>query len=126
MISEKMEKMLAVINKYNADLPEKNYRFTSWFAPDIPEKELNKVVKNYDNHIAVNSIVAIYDASLTKSQKNGIIFTNDGVYFNDLFTKVHFINYADIDHFEEDKSSLKIYINNSEIECYTQDRKSVV
>lgn len=67
-----------------------------YFTPEIPDEILEKLVKHYDNHLPVNSIIAFYDTSLFGSCKSGLLFTNDGFYHR-IIGKPVYIRYADIE-----------------------------
>ena len=76
-----------------------------YYFPDISEKALAKITKEFDPHINVSHIAAIIDTTLAGSAKNGTVFTITGFYDRELFEKPFYINYADITayHIEPDK-----------------------
>ncbi|MBR0535838.1 MAG: hypothetical protein IIX14_05610 [Clostridia bacterium] len=76
-----------------------NFAFTwgkMYYYPEIPEKILAKLIKHFDPYLNTNNIVAFCDSTLSRNAKNGIIFTLNGIYQQDLFEKPVYINYKDI------------------------------
>ena len=110
--------MIDTIKKYDSKL--KGTMPKSYIAPDIPEKIIKKLLKNFDNHMPVNSIVAYYDDTLLRSAKGGIVFTTDGVYFREFMSKPMYFQYVDIISCEVKGSSLRLNVENSD-EAYFDD-----
>ena len=77
-MSTEMEQMLSVIKKYDFEFRNKNDLYKRYFAPDIPEKVMRKLMKEFDSHLSINSVLAFYDDTLLNSCKTGVIFTVDG------------------------------------------------
>lgn len=94
--SEKIKKMVEVVKKYDVQL-RKNIDFEHYFAPNIPEKIKKKLIKNIDNHIAINSIVAYYDSTIFDTGNRGVVFNCDGIYLKDIMSKPVYFRYIDID-----------------------------
>lgn len=82
--SEKME-MVSVFKSSNGDLLWKTSSIQSYdrhyLAPSIPQKVMDKLVKYYDSHLRINSVVAFYDSTILGSCKAGLLFTDDGLYY---------------------------------------------
>lgn len=95
-LSDKMQKMVSVIKKYDSQYRKGNDSYKHYLAPDIPDKILKKLIKNFDSHLAINSIVAFYDTTLFCTSNGGVIFTSDGVYFKDILSKTVYFQYKDI------------------------------
>ena len=68
----------------------------SFYAPDIRNKSVSKVVKIFDPAMDTNSIAAIVDMSLFRTYTQGMVFTTQGVYYKDYFEKPIYFNYLDI------------------------------
>ena len=67
-----------------------------YFYPNIPEKIYAKLFSNFDQYLNTNNVIAFCDTTLTHNSKNGIIFTLNGFYQQDLLEKPVYINYTDI------------------------------
>lgn len=118
-LSEEMIQMVEVVKENDNKLRNNNDLYKHYFAPDIPEKVLKKLVKNFDSHIGVNSIVAVYDGSLFGSLSEGIVFTNDGIYFKDVLTKPVYFRYTDIISTTVSGGNLELNLENCSESHYT-------
>lgn len=118
-LSEEMQKMVEVIKKFDVKFRNNNDIYRHYFAPDIPDKILKRVIKNFDSHMAVNSVVAVYDGTLFGTCKEGVIFTCDGVYFKDIFTKTRYFQYKDIVCCTVAESNLELELINCDESNYT-------
>lgn len=78
----------------------KDYLKLGWskehYYPNITNKIVAKLAKYFDPGINPNSIAAFIDTSLLGSQKEGMIFTLQGVYYKEFLEKVFYFNYLDI------------------------------
>ena len=63
MLSKEMTQMLDVIKEFDTQI-QKDGNLTRYFAPNIPEKVIKKLIKNFDNNLPVNSVIAYYDTTL--------------------------------------------------------------
>lgn len=52
-LSEEMKKMIDVVKQY--DFALKRNRYKSYIAPDIPDKIIKKLLKNFDSHMPMIS-----------------------------------------------------------------------
>ena len=118
-LSEEMQKMVEVVKKYDNRLRCNNESYRYYFAPDIPEKVFNKLIKNFDRHIAINSIVAVYDTTLFGTCKEGVVFTSDGVYFRDILEKPVYFQYKDIQKCTVTDGNLELDLVNCNENSYT-------
>lgn len=64
-LSEKMQRMTEMLYRFGADLKKNDDSCKCYIAPDIPEKIIKNLIKNYDNHIAINSIVGYYNSGFS-------------------------------------------------------------
>ena len=87
-ITEEMTQMLAVVKEHDASIASS--RFKRYFATDIPEKIIEKIVKNIDDDVSINNIIAFYDITYLNRASEGFIFTTDGIYerFVDVSAKI--------------------------------------
>lgn len=95
MLSKEMTQMLDAIKEFDTQI-QKDGNLTRYFAPNIPEKVIKKLIKNFDNNLPVNSVIAYYDTTLFNSSKEGIIFTNEGIYYKDFLGKAVYVQYREI------------------------------
>ena len=114
-LSEEMGKMAEVIEKYKDELRKNNDLYRCYLAPNIPDKIGRKLVKYYDSNLAVNSLIAFFDTTLFGTSKNGFLFTNDGMYYKDIFGKAKYFAYKDIHDFRVESNNLLFEVENSEI-----------
>lgn len=101
-MTDEMKQMLEVVKKYDSKIVASSYK--RYFAPNIPDKILKKVIKYFDSNIAVNNIVAVYDITVFSSCKDGWIFTTDGLY-DKFIGKPEYIRYQDIKNIDYDYST---------------------
>lgn len=68
-----------------------------YVAPHIPSDKLKNALDDYANVVAADDVLALYDATLLGSAKDGAVFTRDGFVFqnNDLET-THDVRYNDL------------------------------
>ena len=88
-LSEKMQRMTEMLYRFGADLKKNDDSCKCYIAPDIPEKIIKNLIKNYDNHIAINSIVGYYNSGFFGIENSGIIFSREGIYFKKLSSKAY-------------------------------------
>lgn len=94
------------------------------FYPDIDNKTKQNIVKNVDNSILLDSLVACYDTTLMgKSCKNGLFFTLAGLYISEMLEKVIYVNYSDINSVSvtPDKKGMKNAANACTVLHLTDD-----
>lgn len=121
MMTEKMTKMVGIVKKYDEQIKKGSTAYGSYFAPDIPDKVKNKLIKKFDNHIPVNSIVAVFDETLMNSGAAGIVFLNDGFYCKPwIWSKAVYFRYKDIGSCSVVNGSVELGIlNNPDMKEYT-------
>ena len=111
-MTEKMNRMIAVIDKYDIALGNSDF-YKRHYAPNIPDKIMKKLIKRFDSRIPANSIVAYIDTTLIGSGRTGYVFTSDGLY-NHFVEKPVYIQYSEIKKMEYVDDGLNIYINDSD------------
>lgn len=78
----------------------KSVKYATWckehYHPNIDEKVLIRVTKEFDSRIVPNRIAAIIDTSLSFKCKAGTVYTLTGVYDKGTFEKPYYFNYSDI------------------------------
>lgn len=114
-MTEEMKQMLDIIKKY--DKAKTGYK--KYYAPDIPDKILKKIIKNFDSNVPVNSIVAFFDITVFNSCKDGWLFTVDGMY-DKFLGKPHYIRYCDIIKVSYDKEYPLLQVRNENSEYRIQ------
>jgi uncharacterized protein (DUF697 family) len=118
-LSEEMGKMVEVVKNHKNELLNGYDWFKCYFAPDIPDKIGRKLIKYYDNNLAVNSLIAFFDTTILGTAKNGFLFTNDGMYYKDVIGKANYFAYKDIYQFRMENNHLYFEIKNSDISEFT-------
>ena len=114
--SDEIMKMLNIISSKESEVTKKGV-YKIFYAPNIPEKSIQRFIKSFDNHIATTSIVAFMDVTVFGSSKSGIIFTNDGIYYKEYSTKAFYFNYKDIESITTEKNSTThIYFKSTDID----------
>ena len=118
-MTQEMNEMLDVIKKHDIKFRNNNSSYARYFTPDIPDKIMSKLIKYYDSHLAIQSIVAFYDGSLFSTSKSGVIFTTDGFYTK-YIGKPIYIQYASIQktYVDSDKI-LHVQVKSGKISDYT-------
>ncbi|SHJ25935.1 hypothetical protein SAMN02745163_01588 [Clostridium cavendishii DSM 21758] len=64
---------------------------------EIPEKKLNNAIKTYANSVEQTKVYGLIDTTLLGSGKEGMLFTNAGIYIKEAFEKVKYIQYSEIE-----------------------------
>lgn len=114
-MTDEMKQMLEVVKEHDASIASS--RFKRYFAPDIPEKIIEKIVKNIDGDISINNIIAFYDITYLNRASEGFIFTTDGIYerFVDVSATNEYIRYCDIEYittkYDEKKKTWSVWIH---------------
>lgn len=94
-ITEEMQLMINEAKNLSKEIT-KNGSYKSYYAPEIPEKIIKKLIKNFDSHLPTNSIVAYFDETVFGTTKGGFLFTNDGFYYK-YIGKAMYFRYCDIE-----------------------------
>ncbi len=64
--------------------------------PDIPEKSKSNVLKHFVKPLSDDeTILLIFDTTMFGNGKNGMVFTDEAVYFKQLFDDTAVVRYAD-------------------------------
>lgn len=66
------------------------------YYPEIQNKVVAKLTKYFDPGINTNAIAVFIDTALSLNQKEGMVFTLQGIYYKAFLEKVYYFNYADI------------------------------
>ena len=75
--------------------------------PDIPFKKLHNAIEDYARSIKRSDVIALYDATLMGSGKDGALFLKDRFVFqNNNLQPAHEINYHDLVQVRQKKSFL--------------------
>ena len=75
-------------DRFHECMKNENGGFQPEYYPNIPEKHEEKVLKHFvDKKDAEETILMIYDTSLFSKGKNGLVITDQAVYFKDTMTK---------------------------------------
>ena len=115
-MTEEMEKMVEVLKNKDKEIRKDLYK--SYFAPDIPEKVIKKLIKKFDSHLPANSIVAYFDTTILGTVGDGVLFTNDGFYEKSFGKPVYF-SYVSISAVECDGKSLQLTVDSAKITTYS-------
>ncbi|MEM1095063.1 MAG: hypothetical protein AAGJ10_10705 [Bacteroidota bacterium] len=68
-----------------------------YVAPNIPENKLQNALGDYAPSLAADHVLALFDATLMGSAKDGILFTADGIRFqNNPMEAAQEVRYTDI------------------------------
>ena len=78
-----------------------------YLAPNIPQEKLQGALKDYAKSVRQEDVLALYDATLMGSAKDGAVFTAEGFVFenNDL-EAAQDVRYADVVRVESKKKFL--------------------
>ncbi|TCI22621.1 hypothetical protein [Exiguobacterium sp. SL-9] len=72
-------------------------------APNVPDKKLNGAIKNYAEDALPEHVVVLYDSTLFKSGKEGMLFLGDRFYFKPLLEKPICVYYKDLQRVDLDR-----------------------
>ncbi len=76
-------------------------------APDIPADRLRNALSDFAANVPADDVLALYDATLLGSGKDGAVFTPDRVVFqNNTLEPVHDVYYRDLVHVEAKRKLL--------------------
>lgn len=106
------------INTYLKDYAHTLLGDGTHIAPNIPDKKLNGAIKHYAEDALPEHVVALYDSTLFKSGKEGMLFLGDRFYFKPLLEKPICVYYknlqrVDLDRevtYKNDKRKEKVHI----------------
>lgn len=116
-LSDKKEKILNVIKKYDFDLIKWNDSYEHYLSPNIPDNIMDKLIKYFDSHLAFNRVTAFYDTTMFSTAKAGFLFTTDGFYHK-TYGKARYFAYRDLTNIRLCDDYLKIDLHNSDIMDY--------
>lgn len=114
-MTEEMKQMLDAIKKYEKYILHDSCK--RYFAPDIPDNVLDKIIKNFDGDVFINNIVAFFDTSVFNNCKSGLLFTIDGLYTKSI-GKPEYIKYCDVFYVDNKKKTPIIQLRRSGEEKY--------
>lgn len=117
-LSQEMQKMVEVLKEYDGRLRKDNSTYKHYFAPEIPEKVMKKLISNFDSHLSINGVVGYYDTTLFGTTKAGVLFTNDGFYYKYIGKAIYFA-YKDIDGMRVENRKLYMSVVNGDMSEYT-------
>ncbi|TCI53436.1 hypothetical protein EVJ30_08300 [Exiguobacterium sp. SH5S13] len=72
-------------------------------APNVPDKKLNGAIKTYAQDALPEHVVVLYDSTLFKSGKEGMLFLGDRFYFKPLLEKPICVLYKDLQRVDLDR-----------------------
>ncbi|WP_214823587.1 hypothetical protein [Exiguobacterium sp. s28] len=72
-------------------------------APNVPDKKLNGAIKNYAEDALPEHVVVLYDSTLFKSGKEGMLFLGDRFYFKPLLEKPICVYYKNLQRVDLDR-----------------------
>jgi len=82
---------------YAAELPkEKNPAL--FFAPEIPEKKLQKAIRSYAKDLSPDHVLALWDSTILGSGKKGFLITEKVFYYSELVDKPWVIPYESVEN----------------------------
>ena len=91
---------------------------------DIPSKKIDNAIKKYANGLDRDTIIGLYDTSITGNGKSGYIFTDTKVYYLQIFEKPQKLWYDDIESVESTND--KKYDSDNTIIFHMYDGTTVV
>ncbi len=84
-------------------------------VPDIPDARLRNALHDYAKRARTEDVIALYDATLLGTAKDGAVFTVDTVFFqNNALEPVQAVRYADIVRVESKRKLIggqKVYLD---------------
>lgn len=90
---EQYNELKEILEQYGKDILES---MSFYSMEEIPEKKLNNAIGAYAESVEKTKVYALVDTTLFGSAKEGMIFTNAGIYMKESFGKPKYIAYADI------------------------------
>lgn len=91
-MEKQKEEIVNIMKKYDLGILN-----TPLFYPDIPDQIKKNLVKNLDNEILLDNVIAVFDTTIMgKSCKDGIFFSLAGFYNSEMLEKPMYANYSDI------------------------------
>lgn len=90
---EEYNELKKILSQYGKDILES---MSFYSMEDIPEKKLNNAISAYAESVEKTKVYALIDITLFGSAKEGMLFTNAGIYMKESFGKPKYIAYADI------------------------------
>ncbi len=89
---DRREEMTRVVKSLQL-VPEE---YKVFYYPDIPNERKTKISRHFDSNINYEAIIVFIDTTVMNSAKNGMVFTDSGIYCRQMLEKTFYFNYADI------------------------------
>ena len=87
------EEKIKLMRKYASEIQT---NFTFYIQGDIPSKKINNAVKKFAQGLDTSTVIGFYDTTISKSGKEGYIFTDSKVYYLEMLEKPKKLWYDDI------------------------------
>ena len=98
------EEKIEIMRKYLTDM---STGFYCHIGGEVPSKKINNALKTFAQGMDSDTIIGFYDTTSFGSGKNGYIFTDDKMYYVEMFEKPKKLWYDDIKQIRMLKSSKK-------------------
>ena len=98
------EEKIEIMRKYLTDM---SAGFYCHIGGEVPSKKINNALKTFAQGMDSDTIIGFYDTTSFGSGKNGYIFTDDKMYYVEMFEKPKKLWYDDIKQIRMLKSSKK-------------------
>ena len=105
--------MIDTIRNYEQRLTKESESCHRYFAPDVPDNIMEKLIKYFDNHLAVHNMLAYFDTTWFNTSKMGFLFMTDGFYYR-YVGKADYFRYKDLSliSFNSEKKEMDLYLVN--------------
>ena len=88
------EQMISILRKYYSDI---STSFPFHIKGEIPTKKINNAIKVFAEGVDRETIIGLYDTTVSRNGKEGYIFTDSKIYYKELWEKPKKVWYEDIE-----------------------------
>ena len=81
----------------------------AYYYPDIPDWVYDSIRKHISSNIRPTTVAAVIDVGLIKNAHRCLVFTTEGLYHRDYFTKQFFVRYEDVEFAFLEESYIRLY-----------------
>ena len=108
------QEKVEMARKYEDNIPEKYHRFH--VKGNIPSVKINNAMSAYAPTLKRDTVIALYDTTITENGKEGMIITDTEIYFKAYLESAVRVKFSDIDKIEEWVFRLKVELKDGSTE----------
>lgn len=112
------EDITDIIRKFDYLLGDDKAILRRYIWPEIPDTVIEKVQYSFGRKINRNNLVAYYDTKKAYVNREGLVFTTDGIYHRNRALSTKYIAYSNIGKIQIDMDALVLYYKDTSLVIY--------